>query len=144
VNLTKAFSAKRDRHARAQGALKATDTVVFIGDAYETWHFMRENATEFFRVIYECLDGTRRDIIGRQGVHKSAQDGAVAGTGHAMASFERLTLSFWTATRGSKVNTGAGKGYRTLRAEGILALKVRGTVILTRRGREVLVAEGTL
>ncbi len=143
VNLTQLFDAKRDRYARAQGNLVAVDTLIFIGEDAEVWRFMRENTREFFRVIYECLDGTRRDMIGRQGVHRSAQDGQVEGIGHAMACEEKLNLSFWTFSYGDKVNTGAGSGYRTLKASGILALKVRGTVVLTQRGREILRDEGT-
>jgi hypothetical protein len=144
VNLTKVFGAQRDRYAKAQGTLDAIESLIFIGDDAEVWRFMRENTREFFRVIYECLDGTRRDMIGRQGVHRSAQDGQIKGIGHAMACEEKLNLSFWTGAHGDKVNTGAGKGYRTLKASGILALKVRGTVVLTQRGREVIAAEGKL
>ncbi len=51
-----------------------------------------------------------------------------------MASESAGTLSFWTCAYGDKVNTGAGKGYRTLRADGILAINVDGTSVLTDAG----------
>jgi hypothetical protein len=52
-----------------------------------------------------------------------------------MASEEKLNLSFWTGTHGDKVNTGTGKGYRTLKASGILALRIDGVDIMTEAGR---------
>lgn len=133
-NLTELFSARRDRYARAQGDFILTDSVVLIGDEKETWEFVRALGGRMFRVIYACKDGTVRDLIGRQGVHNSAQDGTVEGTGHRMTSIENLTLSFWTGTDGGKVNTGTGKGYRTLRAQGILAIRCEGIDILTEQG----------
>ncbi len=137
-NLTQRFNAKKDRHAKAQGDLILGKNFVRIGSPADVWQFVRACGGRTFRVIYQCKDGSIRDIIGRQGVHNSSQDGTVQGIGHAMASAERLTLSFWTATHGSKVNTGAGKGYRTLRAAGILALRINGTDIITDEGILVL------
>lgn len=135
VNLTQAFEAQKDRYAKAQGDFILRDTVTLIGDDLETWTFLRDCGGRMFRVLYRCLDGTVRDMIGRQGVHNSEQDGAVEGIGHAMASEERLNLSFWTGTHGDKVNTGTGKGYRTLKASGILALRIDGVDIMTEAGR---------
>jgi len=134
MNITTTFGAKRDRYAKAQGEFILGATVVRLGDAQEVWTFLRAIEGRSFRVIYRCLDGKVRDMIGRQGVYKSSQDGTVAGTGHAMASAERLNLSFWTYAYGKKVNVGAGKGYRTLKASGILAIRCEGTDILTDEG----------
>lgn len=135
LNLTELWQAKRDAHAKRQGDFVLKGDVVLLGDAREVWQFVRDLGSRIFRVVYVCKDGTVRDIIGRGGVYRSAQDGEVLGTGHAMASEERLTLSFWTGTGGAKVNTGAGKGYRTLRAAGILAIRCEGHDILTAAGR---------
>lgn len=134
INLTETWNAKRDRYAAKQGNFILSDDVILIGDAREVWEFMRACGDRIFRVVYRCKDGTVRDMIGRQGVHNSKQDGMVAGTGHAMASAEHLTLSFWTFAHGKKVNTGTGAGYRTLRAEGILAIRCEGNDILTHEG----------
>jgi hypothetical protein len=90
------------------------------------------------RIIYECLDGKVRDVIGRQGVYNSNQDGRVENVGHAMTDAGLLTFSFWTATHGSKVNTGAGKGYRTLRAHGVIAIHVNGRDYLTAYGQHII------
>ena len=133
INLTELWDAQRDRYAKRQGPFVVGEVKV-IGDAREVWEFMRACGDRIFRVVYVCKDGTVRDMIGRQGVHDSKQDGKVAGIGHAMASEERLTLSFWTFTHGDKANTGAGKGYRTLRAAGILAIRCEGHDILTQVG----------
>lgn len=138
TNLTKAFRARKDAYAKRQGDLVLGQDAILIGDSAEVWHWFRSLESRLVRVIYECKDGTRRDIIGRQGVHNSAQDGTVQNIGHAMANAERLTLSFWTHTHGTKVNIGTGAGYRTLRATGILAVKVDGHVILTDQGLRAL------
>lgn len=138
VNLTQTLEAKRDRYAKAQGAFVLSGDVVRIGSARDVWTFVRACGGRTFRVVYRCQDGTVRDMIGRQGVYASAQDGNVQGIGHAMASAERLNLSFWTFAHGQKVNTGTGKGYRTLRAAGILALRVDGVDIMTDAGIEAL------
>lgn len=134
MNISATFGAKTDRYAKAQGEFVLGATVVRLGDAAEVWTFLRAIQGRTFRVIYRCLNGTVRDMIGRQGVHNSAQDGEVLNVGHAMANAERLNLSFWTFAHGQKVNTGQGKGYRTLKASGILALRVDGTDILTDAG----------
>lgn len=134
INLTETLNAKRDAYARKLSAFILSDTVVRIGDASEVWQFVRACGGRTFRVVYRCLNGTVRDIIGRQGVHKSEQDGEILNMGHAMASEERLNLSFWTFAHGSKVNNGSGKGYRTLKAAGILALRIDGVDILTDAG----------
>jgi hypothetical protein len=135
INLTETWEAVRDRHAKAQGDFVLNGDVTLIGSPVQVWDWVRSLGSRIFRVIYVCKDGTVRDIIGRQGVYKSSQDGTVAGTGHAMANAERLTLSFWTGTYGGKVNTGTGKGYRTLRAAGILAIRCEGHDFLTEMGR---------
>ena len=138
INLTQLWEAKRDAYAKQQGEFILTDSVMVIGDARETWEFIRACGDRIFRVVYVCLDGTVRDMIGRQGVYNSEQDGHVAGTGHAMASAERLNLSFWTFAHGEKVNNGSGKGYRTFRAAGILAIRCEGNDILTAAGEGCL------
>lgn len=135
INLTELLSARRDRYAVRQGPFVLRDDITAIGDAVQVWEFVRACEGRTFRVLYVCQDGTTRDMIGRQGVYASEQDGTVQGTGHAMASAQNLTLSFWTYAHGKKVNTGSGKGYRTLRAEGILALRVDGADIVTDAGR---------
>lgn len=138
-NLTTTFDAKPDHYAKAQGAFVLGETVNLIASDGDTWDFVRSLGGRIFRIIYECLDGKRLDIIGRQGVHDSKQDGEVQGIGHAMANATRLTLSFWTEThKGRKVNTGSGKGYRTLRAAGILAIRCEGCDILTGKGQAEL------
>ncbi len=138
INLTETWNAKRDRYARQQGEFILADDVVLIGDAKEVWDFMLACGDKIFRVVYRCKDGTVRDMIGRQGVHNSKQDGKVAGTGHAMRSAERLNLSFWTFAHGEKVNMGGGKGYRTLKAAGILAIRCEGHDIVTATGNAAL------
>ena len=135
INLTEAWNAKRDSYAKRQGAFVLSGDVTLLGDAAEVWQFMRACGDRIFRVLYVCQDGTVRDMIGRQGVWNSSQDGTVAGTGHAMACAERLNLSFWTFAHGKKVNNGTGKGYRTLKAAGILAIRCEGNDILTEAGR---------
>lgn len=136
INLTELWNAKRDAYAKRQGDFVLKGDVVLLGDPVQVWDFVRGLGSRIFRVLYVCQDGTVRDIIGRGGVYDSSQDGTVAGTGHAMASQERLTLSFWTGVHGGrKVNTGAGKGYRTLRAAGILAIRCEGHDILTAMGQ---------
>ena len=139
-NLTTIFEAKRDSYAKRQADFILADTVQLLGGGHaEVWDFMRAIGGRMVRIVYECKDGTRRDIIGRQGVHASKQDGEVQGTGHAMASASLLTLSFHTHTfEGRAVNTGAGKGYRTLRAAGILAIRVDGVDLLTAQGQAEL------
>ena len=138
-NLSTIFGAQADAYAKTQGNFILADTV-FVGMSHnETWDFLTQLGGKLFRVIYETLDGKRIDIIGRQGVHNSTQDGEIAGTGHAMRSAHRLTISFHTHVfEGRKVNTGAGKGYRTLRAAGILAIRVDQTDILTCQGQSEL------
>ncbi len=133
-NLGEEWNAKRDAYAKQQGPFVVSD-VTLIGDAAEVWQFVRACGDRIFRVLYVCKDGTVRDMIGRQGVYKSSQDGTVADTGHAMACDKRLNLSFWTFAHGKKVNTGTGKGYRTLRAAGILAIRCEGNDILTYAGQ---------
>ena len=134
VNLTEVLGAKRDRHARAQGDLVLGSQVVRIGDDAAVFGFVSNLESRFFRIVYRCQDGTIRDMTGRQGVFDSRQDGMVQGVGHRMRDAVRLNLSFWTDARGGKVNTGSGKGYRTIRAAGILAIRVQGTDILTDAG----------
>lgn len=136
LNLTALWEAKRDHYAKRQGPFVLKGDVVLIGDAREVWEFIRACGDRIFRVIYRCKDGTVRDLIGRQGVYKSEQDGTVLNIGHAMADADLLTLSFWTFAHGQKVNTGSGKGYRTLRASGILAIRCEGHDILTQAGQE--------
>ena len=138
MNITQALGAKKDRHAVKLGDLILGQKVVRIGDAKEVFEFVSNLGGRFFRVIYRCLDGSIRDILGRQGVHVSKQDGEVQGIGHAMRNEERLNLSFWTDCQGGKVNLGTGRGYRTLRAAGILALRIEGTDILTDEGVRAL------
>ena len=134
INLTKVFEARRDRYAVRQGEFILSGDVVLIGNPAEVWEFMRACGDRIFRVVYRCKDGTVRDMIGRQGVHNSEQDGAVQGIGHSMATAGE-NLSFWTFAHGEKVNTGGGKGYRTLRAAGILAIRCEGHDILTEAGQ---------
>lgn len=138
MNVTKMFEAKKDAHAKAVGPFVIEGEALYMGDARQVWDTIRALGGRQFRIIYECKDGTIRDMTGRQGVWKSAQDGMVQGVGHAMESEARLTLSFHTHTHGGKVNTGAGKGYRTIRAAGVLAIKVNGVVYLTRKFLEML------
>ena len=138
VNLTETLGAKRDAYARKLSPFVLSGEVIRLTDAATVWAFVRALGGRTFRTVYVCQDGTVRDMIGRGGVYASAQDGDVQGIGHAMADADRLNLSFWTYAHGSKVNTGTGKGYRTLRAAGILALRVDGADIVTDSGIEAL------
>lgn len=138
VNVTDLLHAIRDRYAKRQGPFVITGQPQTLTGAAETWEFMRELGGKTVRIVYECLDGKVRDIIGRQGVYNSDQDGRVENVGHPMADAGLLTLSFWTFAHGQKVNTGTGKGYRTLRAAGILAIRVDETDYLTAYGRMTL------
>lgn len=138
LNLSELFSAKADRYAKAQGAFLLLDGFNYTGNGVSTWDWFRGLSGSFVTVLYLTADKQVRLIVGRQGVHNSEQDGTVAGTGHAMASRDGLTLSFWTATYGSKVNTGAGKGYRTLRADRILAVNVDGAQYVTDTGSALI------
>jgi hypothetical protein len=135
MNLTKQFVAKRDAYASQMGDLVVTDQAVSAGDMVSVWdHFVALGGRQI-RVIYRCKDGKVRDIVGRQGVHNSAQDGKVGGNGHQMRSRANLTLSFHTSVHnGAAVNVGAGKGYRTLRAAGILAYRCEGVTFITNEG----------
>jgi hypothetical protein len=138
MNISEAFSAKRDAYAKRMGSWIISE-VTTIGEPMEVWKFVRDCGSRTMRVLYRCKDGTVRDIVGRQGVHDSVQDGKVQGVGHAMASSERGTLSFWTHVHnGRAVNTGSGSGYRTLRADGILAIRCDGHDIITATGRRSL------
>lgn len=138
MNLTMILGAKKDKHARKLGDLILGKKVVRIGDAREVFEFVSDLDGRFFRIIYRCLDGSIRDMTGRQGVHNSKQDGEVLNMGHAMRNVERLNLSFWTDCQGGKVNLGTGHGYRTIKAEGILLLRIEGTDILTDAGIKAL------
>jgi hypothetical protein len=134
MNVTQILGASKDRHAKRQGDVILGSHVVRIGDASAVFAFVSALGASFFRIVYCCQDGKIRDMTGRQGVHESRQDGMVQGIGHSMRDASRLNLSFWTDCQGGKVNTGAGKGYRTIRAAGILAIRVQGTDILTDAG----------
>jgi len=137
VNLSTVYGATQDRHTKQLGGFTLGETVVRMSDK-EVFPFLLNLGNRFFRILYTCLDGTVRDIIGRQGVYKSAQDGEVQGNGHAMRNYERENISFWTCAPGNKVNMGTGKGYRTIRAAGILAIRCEGTDILTDEGIRAL------
>ena len=139
INLSQKFGSKRDAYAQQMGDMVATGDIVLAGSAVSVWDHFVALGGRSVRVIYRCKDGAIRDIIGRQGVYESAQDGAVGGNGHAMRSRQRLTLSCWTAVHGgAAVNTGSGAGYRTLRAAGILAYRCQGHTFLTDEGAALL------
>ena len=126
INLSKVFGARRDRYATKQGDWILGENIAIMGDVASFWDWMRGLGGLQFRVMVRCLDGTVRDWIGRQGVYKSEQDGEVSGEGRPMANRARHNLAFWTATHGSKANTGTGKGNRTLKVSGIIAVRVNG------------------
>lgn len=138
LNLSKLLGARKDAHARNVGDLILGSQVVRIGGARDVFNFVSNLDSRFFRVVYRCKDGKIRDMTGRQGVYNSRQDGMVQGVGRPMRNADKMTLSFWTDARGGKVNLGTGHGYRTLRAEGILALRIEGTDILTDAGIEAM------
>jgi hypothetical protein len=139
LNLTETLGARRDRYATKLGPFTLAGEIVQLGNPEMVWQFLTMNATTIMRIVYVCKDGTVRDIIGRQGVHDSAQDGTVQGTGHAMRNADRMTVSFHTSTFGGKaVNTGAGKGYRTIRAAGIVAIHAEGQSIITDNGARLI------
>jgi hypothetical protein len=135
MNLTKQFVAKRDSYASQMGDFVVADNAISAGDSVSVWDHFGALQGRQIRVLYRCRDGQVRDIIGRQGVHSSEQDGAVSGNGHAMRSRANLTLSFHTSVHGGRaVNVGAGKGYRTLRGAGILAYRCEGIDFITNEG----------
>ena len=138
LNLTALLGLRKDRYAKAQGAFSLRDGFEYIGNGPTVWTWMRQKGGLQMRIAYLCEDGKRRDIIGRQGVWQSSQDGTVEGSGHAMTNRHNLTLSFWTATDSDKVNTGTGKGYRTIRADRILAVNVNGQQFVTDTGSELI------
>lgn len=138
LNLSAMLGARKDAHARKLGDLILGSKVVRIGSARDVFNFVSNLDGRFFRIVYRCKDGKVRDMTGRQGVYNSRQDGMVQGIGHSMRNADKMTLSFWTDCQGGKVNTGTGKGYRTIRAEGILALRIEGTDILTDAGIEAM------
>ena len=139
LNLSEMLGAVKDSYAKAQGEFLLDDGFHYVGDASRVWSFFRSIGNQFVTVIYLTRDGTVRHIVGRQAVHASAQDGKVKGIGHAMASKDKGTLSFWTCTHnGRAVNNGSGKGYRTLRAEGILTLTTGGEQYVTDNGKLII------
>jgi len=144
MNITATLNAKSDACARNVGPFIIGDEgALYVGSPSDVWSFVKGLGGRQFRVIYRCKDGRIRDMIGRQGVYNSAQDGMVQGVGHAMESEQNLTLSFWTNVYGGRaVNTGAGKGYRTLRADGILAIRCNGVTVLTGEGLRSLESRG--
>jgi hypothetical protein len=133
-NITKAFGAIIDRNGLPRGDWECA-TVGFIDadDAVAILALARRKGA-FVRLIYRCEDGARRDMIGRQGVYDSQQDGPVANVGHAMAK-DGETVSFWSQ---GLVNERRDSGYRTLRIDGILAIKVAGVTMLTPAGKQTL------
>jgi hypothetical protein len=144
VNLTDLLFAVKDRYARQLGAFTLSGQIEAGSDAVSVWEFMMSQNGKQVRVLTQCLDGTVRDMIGRGRVFNSAQDGEVAETGHAMTNRDKMTLSLWTATHGKKVNTGSGKGYRTIKAENVIAIHAEGRQILTAFGIELLKAGGLI
>lgn len=144
IDLTSLLGLRRDRYAKNVGHFLLTKGACEgIGNGLEVWDWMRNLGGLQLRIAYLCENLKRRDIIGRQGVHNSRQDGKVKGDGHAMASREGLTLSFWTCIFDSegneltgealriyqdehpdKCNTGTGLGYRTIRSDRILAVRI--------------------
>ena len=137
MNLTVKLSAKRDSYAKGVGPFVLPDSFVRIAQG-DVAGFVAKVGARFLRILYRCKDGVVRDVIGRQGVYASAQDGVVTGEGHAMRH-DGYSIGLWTNVgKGPAVNTGAGFGYRTLRIEGILALRVEGVTILTDRGAEAI------
>ena len=124
LNLTSLLSAVRDRYARNVGAFELFAGYATI-NATNVWQWMRARKGLQMRILYVTKDNVVRDMIVRQGVYKSSQDGTIAGTGHSMADETNGTLSAWTCVFGGKaVNTGAGFGYRTLKSERILAINI--------------------
>lgn len=138
LNLSELFGAKKDRYAKAQGAFLLFDGFNYTGSGVSTWDWFRGLGGSFVTVLYLTAKNEIRCIVGRQGVHNSEQDGEVQGTGHAMANRDGLTLSFWTGTDGDKVNTGAGNGYRTLRADRILAVNANNKQYVTDTGSALI------
>lgn len=137
IDLTKTLDAKRDSYARGVGPFILPTEFVRIAQS-DVAEFLAKVGARFLRIVYRCRDGVVRDVIGRQGVYQSAQDGVVTGEGHAMRR-DGHSIGLWTAVgKGPAVNTGTGFGYRTLRIEGILALRVEGITVLTDRGAEAL------
>lgn len=140
INLTSLLGAVRDRYAKSLGSFELFEGFHETGSGVSTWDTFRSFGGSMVRVLYfSATSGKVRDIVGRQGVHNSSQDGTVEGTGHAMTNRQGLTLSFHTHTfEGQAVNTGAGKGYRTLRADRILAINANGQQYLTALGRRII------
>ena len=137
IDLGKLLHAKGDRYAKQLGSFSLSDSIEVGSDAVSVWNLLRSQNGRTFRVLVQCQNGVVRDWIGRGGVYDSRQDGTVQGTGAPMANEDRLNLSFWTATYGDKVNTGTGKGYRTLKAEFVIAIHASGKQYFTAFGMEL-------
>lgn len=134
VQLGSLLNATRDRYARTLRPFALSGQVEIGSNAVSVWEFLRSQNGKQFRVLVQCQDGTVRDWIGRGGVYNSEQDGEVQGIGAPMSNRDLLNLSFWTATHGKKVNTGSGKGYRTLKAEFVIAIHAEGNQYFTEFG----------
>jgi hypothetical protein len=148
VQLGSLLNATRDRYAKALKPFALSGQIEVGSNAVSVWELLRSQNGKQFRVLVQCQDGTVRDWIGRGGVHNSEQDGEVQGIGAPMANRALLNLSFWTATYDSdinigngktskKVNTGTGYGYRTLKAEYVIAIHAGGCEYLTAFGLEL-------
>lgn len=135
VNLSKLWRARKDQYAKQLGDFVLSCDAMQIGDPQEVWFTMRNNIHLQHRILWRCKDGVVRDVVIRQGVYQSRQDGPLSHDGHSMADFLLLNLSSWTCVHeGKAVNTGSGKGYRTIKAKGILAIRVQQTDMLTLEG----------
>lgn len=93
----------------------------------------------FFRAIVraEC-SGRLHDIIVRQGVWRSEQDGEVAGEGRTMRLAGRRFGTWAYSPKGTKFNEGAGVGYRSWLYQNLLVLVVKDGVCLTNEGVKVV------
>jgi hypothetical protein len=93
----------------------------------------------FFRAIVraEC-SGRLHDIIVRQGVWRSGQDGEVAGDGRPMRVEGRRFGTWAYSPKGTKLNEGAGVGYRSWLYQNLLVLVVKDGVCLTNEGVRVV------
>ena len=131
TNLTRIFSAWKDKYAKTQKdwILRDDETITLLGDWQEVFANLDRLVSRgvFFHLIVRSqTSGRRHQIVCRRGVHDSKQDGPVQGNGVAMTDPTIGNFGTWVCVYdGPKVNTGAGKGYRTWNAGEVFAIRVK-------------------
>lgn len=93
----------------------------------------------FFRMIARSeRTGRLHDVIVRQGVYKSKQDGMVKGTGNRMRKEGRRFGTWAYSPTGVPLNTGEGKGYRSWLYSNVILVVARDGIGVTSEGTRLL------